>query len=130
MKIILKKPIISEKSTSMAKAGQFCFEVQIGARKPEIKSAIEKEFGVHVVSIKTVAVKGEVKMRRGRRGYLTTAGRKKAIVTLKAGQKIGLFTTQAEEKPSDAKAIEGKVEVKEKKSRLSGTKVKIEREKK
>lgn len=121
MLVILKSPVISEKSMKLASTGYYTFLVNPKARKPVIRKAIEDEFGVNVISIKTANFKGEEKLQRNKRGYTTTSGFKKATVQLKNGQKISLFETQVEEKP------QAKEEVKEKKSLLKGTKVKIER---
>lgn len=119
MDIVLKKPIISEKSMRLASKGMFTFIVDKNARKPLITHAIENKFGVNVVAIKTVNFKEQLKLQRNRRGYFAIPEFKKAIVQLKSGQKIALFEAEKEEAPKE--------EVKEKKSLLKGTKVKIER---
>lgn len=127
MNIILKKPIISEKSMKLAKDGWYTFWVEKSARKPVIARAIEDQFGVNVVAIKTANFKNENKTQRSRKGSFTLRGFKKAVVALKKGQKIGLFTA---EEPVKVETAEGPGEVKEKKSLLRKTKIKIEKEKK
>lgn len=122
MNIILKKAVISEKSMKMAKEGWFTFLVDRSTRKPVIRKAVEELFGVEVVAIKTANFKDIVKMQRSRRGSFTQSGFKKAVVALKPGQKIGLFAAE-EAKPD----VEPKEVVKEKKSLLKQTKVKIEK---
>lgn len=122
MQIIVKKPIISEKSMKEAGRGFYSFVVDRNARKTEIGKTISKLFGVTVVAVKTANFKEEFKMQRGRRATRRVAGYKKAVVTLKPGQKISVFDV---EKPKEAS---GKVEVKESKSLLKGTKVKIEKQ--
>ncbi len=122
MKIILKKPIISEKSMKLASQGWYTFVVNKDARKPAIAKAVEEQFGVKVTGIKTANFKGENKMQRSRKGYYILPAFKKAVVSLKDGQKISLFTPE-EVKPE----VEEKDTVKEKKSLLKGTKVKIEK---
>lgn len=122
MYLIIKKPIISEKSMLLAKSGLYTFVVSEKARKIEIAQAIENKFGVNVVSVKTVNLKQEKRPQRTRRGTITIPGYKKALVGLKSGQKIAIFEPAKE----DTKAEEEQ-EVKEKKSLLKGTKVKIER---
>lgn len=117
---VLKKPVISEKSMKLAAGGLYTFLVDKKAAKPEIVKAVQERFSVNVVSVKTANFKAERKMQRGRKGYFTVAGFKKALVSLKNGQKIAYFETE-EKKP------EAKEEVKEKKSLLKGTKVKIEK---
>lgn len=91
---ILKKPLITEKSTRLSeKLNQYGFVVAKDASKPEIKEAIEKMYGVSVTNISTAIYAGKTKSRFTKRGYFS--GRrpafKKAIVTLKEGQKIDFF---------------------------------------
>lgn len=126
MNIILKKPIISEKSMKLAKEGWYTFRVEKSARKPVIRKAVEDQFGVNVAAIKTANFKDENKTQRSRKGSFTLPGFKKAVVALKKGQKISLFTA---EEPAKVETAEGP-RVQEKKSLLRKTKVKIEKEKK
>jgi large subunit ribosomal protein L23 len=86
---ILKQPIISEKSFVAAESGKYVFLVAKGATKIEIAKAVEKAFKVHVLSVNTMIIGGKVK-RFGRiigkrKDY------KKAIVTIKKGEKIEEF---------------------------------------
>ena len=84
---IILAPVVSEKSTRVAEKGnQAVFKVQRAARKPEIKAAIEKLFGVSVVSVQTANVKGKTK-RFGRFEGVRSDW-KKAYVTLAEGQEI------------------------------------------
>lgn len=122
MYIILKKPVVSEKSMKEAALGHYTFLVDKKARKPQICQAVEAAFGVKVVEIKTNLFKSEKKMQRGKRSYYQSPGYKKAVVKLKAGQKIALFEVE-----TGAPEEEIKKSVKEKKSLLKGTTVKIER---
>ena len=85
------------------------------------KKAVENQFSVKVVSVKTVNLSGQTKMQRTRRGWFETHDIKKAYVTLKKGQKINLFM------PEEVKVEKAEDEIKEKKSLLKGTKVKIEK---
>lgn len=119
MKIVIKKPVISEKSMRLAKEGLYTFIVDKSARKPLISQAVSDQFGVEVVAVKTANFKPEVKRNRRTGNYFQVGGYKKAIIQLKKGQKIGLF--EAEEAPKEEASL------KEKKSLLKGTKVKIER---
>ena len=87
---VLKRPLITEKATLLKEsANAVCFAVDSRANKNEIQDAVEKLFKVKVVDVKTMNVSGKMK-RRGR-----TVGRrpgwKKAIVVLKAGDKIEFF---------------------------------------
>lgn len=122
MKIILKKPIITEKSNKLSKEGKFTFLVDKSARKDEIKKAIEDKFDVKVVSVRTANFIEKNKSQRSRKGYFTVPGFKKAIVLLKKGQTIGLFAQESVE--AEVTTADN---VKEKKSLLKGTKVKIEK---
>lgn len=88
---ILTRPIISEKSLNQAALGWYTFAVKVEATKPEIKKAVEKAFGVKVLAVKTMIIKGK-KRRIGRRlRQTTTSSWKKAIVKLGPEQKIDLF---------------------------------------
>lgn len=118
---MLKRPVFSEKSMQLAKGGWYTFLVDKKARKPEITTALEKAFGVNIVAIKTASFKAQTKQQRSRKGYFTVPAFKKAVVQLKSGQKIGLFETEK------AEVETAEASVKEKKSLLKGTKVKIEK---
>lgn len=87
---ILKRPLITEKATLLRDlTNAVSFAVDARANKRQIQEAVEKLFKVKVVEVKTMNVPGKVK-RRGR-----TVGRrpgwKKAVVTLKQGDKIEFF---------------------------------------
>lgn len=122
MNVILKKPLISEKSMKLAKEGLYTFLVDSDARKIEIAQEVKDRFGVDVLSVKTFNLKEQKKMQRGKRGYFMVSGAKKALVQVKKGQKIEIFETEAGESKESKEP-----EVKEKKSLLKGTKVKIEK---
>ena len=86
---IILEPIITEKVAQATKdANQYGFKVHPKANKKEIKSAVEKIFNVHVDAVNTINVNG--KWRRVRYQPGLTADWKKAIVTLKEGEKIDL----------------------------------------
>jgi large subunit ribosomal protein L23 len=90
---ILKRPIVTEKITGLQDQRQYAFEVDSRANKIAITKAIEKKFKVTVLGVRTLLVKGKRKTQLTRRGRF--AGRtntwKKAIVTLKEGDKIDYF---------------------------------------
>lgn len=113
----------------LSKEGFFTFLVDQRVRKPEIVKAIEEQFDVKVMSIKTANFKEQVKRQRRGRGYFTLSGYKKAVVTLKKGQKIDLFSPAAEEEEVTVTTAEGEpvTQIKEKKSLLKGTKIKVEK---
>ena len=86
---VLKHPLITEKGTILQDEGKYLFEVIIKANKAQVKEAVEKAFGVSVVSVNITKLPGKTK-RSGFRTFRTPA-RKKAVVTLKPGDKIQLI---------------------------------------
>lgn len=87
---IIRKPLVTEKSTQQKETGnQYAFEVDRNANKIEIQFAIERLFKVRVVQVRTSNVLGKVK-RLGRR-FGKRPDWKKAIVTLKEGDRIDFF---------------------------------------
>jgi large subunit ribosomal protein L23 len=90
---VIKRPIISEKSTALAEvAGRYAFEVAPQANKVEIKDAVQQLFNVKVRRVHTMVVHG--KMKRTARSVIKRPNWKKAIVTLAEGQKIDFFQTK------------------------------------
>lgn len=90
---ILKRPIITEKSMSKSREGEYAFEVEISANKNQIKKEVEDFFKVTVLSVKTMTMKGKTK-RAGRMRKETKASDwKKAIVVLAKDQTIDIFPT-------------------------------------
>jgi large subunit ribosomal protein L23 len=86
------RPVVSEKSTVLGDAGKYVFEVAPTANKIQIKEAVEAAFAnkkVEVSAVNIVHVSGKVR-RRGRSVGMTRSW-KKAIVTLRAGQRLDLF---------------------------------------
>ena len=69
--------------------GKYVFEIEREANKSEVKQAVEKAFKVNVTAVNVIKVPGKTR-RVGRRLVLTQSW-KKAIVTLKPGDKIELF---------------------------------------
>ena len=93
---ILVKPIITEKMTAQGeKLNRYGFVVDKRANKLEIKSAVEKMYGVKVDSVNTQQYVGKVKTRNTTRGL--AVGRvnrhKKAFVTLKQGEIIDFYAS-------------------------------------
>jgi len=88
---ILISPVITEKSMSNAGKGKYTFKVVDGADKLSIKKEVEKRFNVNVLAVTTVVVKGKIKRSGKKRMQKRTSNWKKAVVALKAGQKIDLF---------------------------------------
>lgn len=86
---VLRRPLITEKNTALQAQGKYAFEVAREANKQQIKQAVEKAFKVNVLAVNVMTVPGKTR-RVGRRQVLTQSW-KKAIVTLKPGDKIELF---------------------------------------
>ena len=87
---IIEAPLVTEKSVASTAQGKYTFRVAKNANKIEIAQAVEKVFNVKVDSVNTLTVKGK-KKRVGRHPEGKTADWKKAIVTLKPGDKIEIF---------------------------------------
>ena len=86
---ILRRPVITEKSTDMQEEGRYTFEVAVEATKHQIKWAVEEAFSVRVIKVNTMNVKGKLK-RFGPRATMQKSW-KKALVTLAPGQTITIF---------------------------------------
>ncbi len=86
---IIRRPLITEKATELQALDKYVFEVARAANKVQVKVAVEKAFNVHVVDVNIVAVPGKMR-RRGQR-QVPTSPWKKAIVSLKPGDKITYF---------------------------------------
>jgi large subunit ribosomal protein L23 len=82
---VIRKPVISEKSYGLLEQKKYTFVVAPEANKTEIKIAIEKIFGVQVVSVNTLNRPG--KRKRTRFGYGKRKDTKRAVVTLSAESK-------------------------------------------
>ena|SRR3990170_3528248 len=95
MKIFMEKlePILTEKSTKEAKRGNYTFWVEKDLNKNQIKSLVNKIFGVHVVTVKTANLK-KVHKRSPWGKKRKIPARKKTIVTLRQKEKIDLFETK------------------------------------
>jgi len=87
---VIKKPIITEKSTKLVEAKKYTFSVAKEATKEDVKKAVEELFKVHVTDVNMMNTLPR-KKRVGRySGY--TSALQKAIVTLADGDKIDLYT--------------------------------------
>jgi len=86
---VLRRPLITEKNTLLQAQGKYAFEIASEANKPQVTQAVEKAFKVKVLAVNVMTVPPKTR-RVGRRQVLTQSW-KKAIVTLKPGDKIELF---------------------------------------
>ena len=87
---VVRKPIITEKSTMASENGAVVFEVAINSNKPRIKEAVEALFGVKVKAVNTTVTKGKAKRFSGQLGRRKDV--KKAYVTLEEGNTIDVST--------------------------------------
>ncbi len=90
---ILYRPIVTEKMSALQAKRQYAFEVDPLANRIEISRAVEKKFNVKVTNIRTMIHKGKSKSQLTRYGRFAgrTSHWKKALVTLKEGDKIEFF---------------------------------------
>ena len=86
---VIVKPVISEKSYGLLEENKYTFVVAPDANKTEIKIAVEKIFGVQVVSVNTLNRPG--KRKRTRHGFGRRNETKRAIVSLAEGDRIDIF---------------------------------------
>lgn len=88
--VIIEKVLLTEKGTSLGeKHNKYLFRVHPAANKLEIRQAVEKTFNVKVTRINTMNRRGKRKRLRTMQ-YGMTSGWKRAVVTLKEGDKIDL----------------------------------------
>jgi len=86
---IIKRPIVSEKTTKLAEDRKYTFEVDKRANKIQIKEAVETLFKVKVEKVNVINAKAKQKKVGEYTGF--TASVSKAIVTLKEGNKIDIY---------------------------------------
>jgi large subunit ribosomal protein L23 len=84
------KPVFTEKSLRNAKLGNYTFKVTPTMNKKQIAALIGKIFSVKVTKVRTIKTGGE-KGRNARGRNFSIRANKKAIVSLKSGDKISLF---------------------------------------
>lgn len=86
---LLRLPHVSEKAARLADKGTYVFRVAIDAEKIAIRKAVEALYNVNVESVRTISMQGKPTLR-GRRPS-KRSDFKKALVTLKKGQKLDLY---------------------------------------
>jgi large subunit ribosomal protein L23 len=87
---VIRRPVITEKSTMASEHGTVVFLVATDATKPQIKAAVEALFKVKVTGVNTLVRKGKTKRFRNVAGRQSDT--KRAIVTLAEGQTIDVTT--------------------------------------
>lgn len=98
MNRIVVKPIITEKSITLASKGVFVFAVAVFANKKQIAAEIHTLYGVHVEDVHTITMHGKTK-RIGKRATVKEAvAWKKAMVRVKKGETIDAFDMKTDEK--------------------------------
>ena len=93
---ILIKPILTEKAHGQQeKLRRYAFKVNRRANKLEIKTAVEKFYGVSVLEVNTLVVPGKNKTRSTKSGVISgvKSGYKKALVTVAEGESIDLYAS-------------------------------------
>ena len=85
---IIKRVLLTEKGTKLSTLNQYFLEVARQASKPEIRKAVEAKFGVHVLAVRTSNMKGGLRTIRGTRRQVVESTWKRAIVEVKAGERI------------------------------------------
>lgn len=89
------KPIVTEKATGLTdKLNKYTFRVSPDANKYQIKTLVENLYGVKVVSVNTMIVRGKNKSRYTKSGLLRgkTSSYKKAVVTVAEGETIDFYS--------------------------------------
>lgn len=90
---VILAPVVSEKSYSLLDSNSYTFKVHPKANKTEIRQAVEKIWGVKVLSVNTMNRKGKTKRFRFEEGKRSDT--KRAIVKLAEGDSIEIFEQQA-----------------------------------
>jgi large subunit ribosomal protein L23 len=96
MSQIIIRPIVTEKMTAQGeKENRYGFEVAKASNKVQIKQAVEKEYNVTVTDVRTMICRGKSRTRYTKTNILkgSTSSYKKAIVTVKTGEAIDLYSS-------------------------------------
>ncbi len=86
---VLRRPLITEKSSLLQEQNKFVFEVAPTANKVQVKEAVERAFNVKVRAVNIIQAHGAERRMGPRR--VRVRGVKKAVVTLRSGDTISLF---------------------------------------
>lgn len=96
MSQIIIRPIVTEKMTAQGeKENRYGFEVARRSNKVQIKQAVEEEYKVTVTGVRTMVCRGKTRTRYTKTNILKgrTPTYKKAVVTVKAGEVIDLYSS-------------------------------------
>lgn len=92
---VIKRPVVTEKTTLGADLNQYVFEVSLDSNKYQIRDAVEGLFDVSVTKVRTAVMPG--KRKRFGRHFGKRSNWKKAVVTLKEGDSIEIYGEESEE---------------------------------
>lgn len=92
------KPVLTEKSVHQEAQGKYTFTVHADATKVDIKNALAALYGVHAVKVNMTHGFPKYRIGRGRKPMEKRAFTRRAVVTLKAGEKLGETKVKAEKK--------------------------------
>ena len=87
---VLRRPVITEKSTLLQERSKYVFEILPKATKAQVREAVERAFEVNVTKVNIIKIPGEQR-RLGAGRKFRTANVKKAVVTLRQGDTIQIF---------------------------------------
>ena len=105
---IIIAPVITEKSNDLMQEGKYTFKVNKNATKVEIANAVEKLFGVKVLSVNTISVKGKQKRVGAHVGM--TSDWKKAIVTIDTNPSEETYLTKGGKEVKSSKKYNDSIE--------------------
>lgn len=125
--IIIKRPIVTEKTMKLSEGHFYTFEVDQNANKLQIAKAVSEKFNVKVLKVNIINVKGKTKQQRKVRKSYQSSGFKKAIVQISKNQKIALFETPKDEEVKVTTAENEPIKLREKKDLFGRTKVRVEK---
>ncbi len=86
---VIIEPIVTEEATVGIEKNKYIFKISARAVKSQIKQAIEKIYNVKVEKVNTISVPKKARIRGRVSGW--KSGYRKAVVTLKEGNKIDVF---------------------------------------
>ncbi|KKU78262.1 MAG: 50S ribosomal protein L23 [Candidatus Peregrinibacteria bacterium GW2011_GWA2_47_7] len=87
---ILIRPVLTEKSVHQEVNGKYTFEVHHDASKVDIKNALKALYGVHVDAVNVTHILAKNRLGKGRKSMEKRSAARRAIVTLKKGEKLDL----------------------------------------
>ena len=116
---VIRSAILSEKAHNIMQNGIYTFLVDKRATKKDIKEAVEKQFSTSVIKVNVLNKSAKNRQVTGTRKRVLSGAGRKAIVYLKAGEKIKILSPKNEEKTSKVSKASNKPKTKEKTGLLS-----------